>query len=246
MEGSVNVIIYTAIFNDYDDLPDVKKIEHDFKYICFTDSKIKPKDPWTVVPIQNFYQDPKIMNGYVKANSHLFFDDPMVCWIDSNLNDLNLTTYFITEHFFNVDVMAVRHFSQRTVGEEINHVIKHNKEYESNALAFKEKHKDVCDHKISATMFLLRRHIPKVIEANKKWWELISSGLRRDQVTFNYAFQDTKLYEINLNHNLNQDNFLFTRKTHKQRNPITIDFTQPFNENPTLDLNFKEIKNAYA
>ena len=81
----MNLVIYTAIFGDFDKLRKPKIINKDIKYICFSDKKIR-SNTWEVRVVEPEYQNNRKEARKYKILSHLFFKDyKYTAWVDGQI-----------------------------------------------------------------------------------------------------------------------------------------------------------------
>jgi hypothetical protein len=79
------IVIYTAIFGDYDNLRDPDYISKDYDYFCFTDNQKLQSNTWKINLISKT-EDPVRTAKYYKIHPHLLFQDyDYSLWIDANI-----------------------------------------------------------------------------------------------------------------------------------------------------------------
>jgi len=217
-------ILYTVILGNYDKLPTIRVARADVRWICFTDTPdaFSSTNPWTFVEIEPFFQDRKYAVGYLKSLSHVIFgNDTVSLWVDANLHEIDLS-----EAFAPVAPVAVApHLVRSTVSAEIDEVVLQGLEEKFTA----ERHRAFLRDKgfpddvgLSATMLLLRDHRdPRVRQANAVWWDVISRGVRRDQLSFNFALWAAGIQPLQFDIDWRAPNRLFTRSSHHAPSALT-------------------------
>jgi hypothetical protein len=241
-------ICYTANIGKYDDLPTIKNRQQNIRYICFTDTPklfLSP-GPWELVKIGPYFCDNKLTNGYLKALSHIFFGFNVISlWIDANLRDVDTAEAFSHEEV----VSVLPHIVRDTVKDEISTVV--DSKLENNDAAarhydFLQSHGFPDNIGLSATMLLVRDHRnPKVRMANEIWWDIISTGVRRDQLSFDFAMWSAGIHPVHLDFDWRVPNRLFSRVKH--RKPSKRDLSQTDLEQFRFEpkLNMPELPYTY-
>lgn len=225
-------IVYTSILDGYDDLPTFSKIDNKIRYVCFSNRQIdtkrrpfweisnKNRQYWEIVIIDSYFVDRKITNGYLKANSHVLFgNDVISLWIDGNLRDVNVDASEMADMIKDSPVATLAHQVRSSIFEEIDEVVRLNLEHPSTAARWRqcvEESGYVDGSPLTATMMLCRDHRnPAVRRANESWWERISSGVRRDQLSFNHALWENGVVPSYLDADWRVPNRFFSRVNHK-------------------------------
>ena len=65
-----NIVVYTAIFNNYDKLKDPLIVDKDVDYVCFTDSQDVVSNIWKVIKINEFHRDSRRTARLIKILAH--------------------------------------------------------------------------------------------------------------------------------------------------------------------------------
>ncbi len=215
-------IVYTAIIGGYDELPGIESFHPDITYVCFTDSPddIGPHGQWNICPIESYFRDGKLTNGFIKANSHLLFGtDCITTWVDSSLFDIKLDPGVIQGYLQKSPIATAPHLLRDTVEAEADIVVMFGLETKSSAVRqLKRLHEaGYADaRRLSATLMLMRDHRnPQVRKANTLWWDCISSGVRRDQLSFDYACWEFDISPERFDVNWLEPNTLFSMRKHK-------------------------------
>ena len=72
---SAKVVVYTAIFDDYDRLLTDHVVNDGVKYVCFTDADIKDPGPWELRRVERTQKSGRRENRRYKLLSHRWFPD---------------------------------------------------------------------------------------------------------------------------------------------------------------------------
>ena len=244
-------VVYTAVMGGYDDLPTVSIHDKRIRYVCFSDMRLGGSSVWEVVPVNNYFVDRKITNGFLKANSHIIFGyDVISLWIDGNLRDLNVTVESLLELVKTTPVATLPHLVRTSISEEVDEVVRVGLEHPSIAQHWRQLMAEASfpdSRRLSATMLVARDHRDSALRrANGAWWRLISSGIRRDQLTFNYALWESGVEQTYIDADWRAPNRIFSRAAHK--NPIFREHSDDFkasllNHGAVLDM--PDLPNGY-
>lgn len=216
----VSYIVYTALLGGYDDLPNLSVHDDKIRYICFTDSDHEENPIWEMVPIESYFRDRKITNGFLKSNSHeIFGTDVISLWVDGNLRDLKITTDVLDDMVRTSPVATFPHLVRSTISEEMDAVARVGLEHPSVVQRWRRRLAEVGfpdGQRLAATPMVARDHRNSALRrANRTWWKLISSGIRRDQLSFNYALWENGVQQAYIDADWRVPNRLFTRVGHK-------------------------------
>ncbi len=86
-EGKRRIVVYTALFGDYDELLPVEAPDSNADYVCFSDRERETCGVWKIVPSPFYHPDPVRMARYVKLHPFdLFPDYEWAMWVDGNLS----------------------------------------------------------------------------------------------------------------------------------------------------------------
>jgi len=239
-------ICYSVILNGYDPLPTVVGDTNGIRFVCFTDSPAAFDNCgiWTLVEVPQYFSDPKLVSGYLKANAHrLFGHNARSLWVDGSLYDIAVSAAFSEE----TAIAALPHRKRTTVSEEIDQVVSLGLEHPANAARHRALLRDTGfpdTGGLTATMFLLRDHRnARVRLCNEYWWQVISSGIRRDQLSFDYACWASHAALQYLDADWQKPNRYFSRRRHK--NPLERVLTDSNGELFSLKLQHPKLPSTY-
>ena len=177
---------------------------------------LEPKRPWSLFHTEKYFADPKISNGYLKANSHHLFNRDTVClWVDSNLTDIRITSEQLANFAQISPITSLSHMQRSTVRAEM-HVARERQLEASSGLQTITR---VLDNDrfpdnvgLTSLMFLARDHRdPRVAQANSAWWEIMTKGVRREQLSFDYCAWKAGIRPARLRLNYHLPNRYFRR-----------------------------------
>lgn len=84
--GARRIVVYTAIFGEYDNLLLPERIDPDVDYVCFTDRPRNDYGVWQMRATPYYHPDPTRIARWVKTHPHeLFPDHDVAIWLDANI-----------------------------------------------------------------------------------------------------------------------------------------------------------------
>ena len=186
--------VYTALIGGYDDLPEIARRAPGSEQVVFTDTPdALPQDAgWTIVPIRPFFTDNKITSGFIKANPHLLFGaDALTLWLDGSLAAVDTQALFDALEAAPGPVLTLAHATRTTVAAETERVIANRLERDGVARAHLARLRALGfpdDRGLSAAMMVGRDlRDPRTKLLDEALWGCIATGVRRDQLSFDYA-----------------------------------------------------------
>lgn len=196
-----NLVVYTAIFGDYDVLIDPEVVESGVDYVCFTDDETLTSDVWEIRNVTPM-TDPALSNRRIKILAHEYLDEyDISVYIDGNIQILEQVEPLVEDYLSAVDFALYKHPKRSSVFEEAEACIERNKADEGPIREQLEHYHDAGfpdDQALSANRILFRRHQkPEIKELMGSWWREVSERVRRDQLSLMFV-----LWEHNLEYNL--------------------------------------------
>ncbi|WP_414471776.1 glycosyltransferase domain-containing protein [Microvirga sp. M2] len=182
------IVLYTAIFGEYDNLLLPERIDPDIDYVCFTDRPRNTYGVWQMRAAPYQHADPTRVARYVKLHPHeLFPHHEVAVWLDANIilkgdlhnyvemirvtgGDLGLVAHPHRPCFYD-EAEACRQLgkdSAKVIQEQVDH-------YRARGLAANQPLYETGFMVVS----LLSRATP---EAFRLWWQQIERFSRRDQL----------------------------------------------------------------
>ncbi|EIM26165.1 putative glycosyltransferase [Microvirga lotononidis] len=84
--GKRRIVIYTAIFGEYDNLLLPERVDPSVDYVCFTDRPRNDYGIWQMRAAPYYHPDPTRIARWVKTHPHeLFPDHNVAVWLDANI-----------------------------------------------------------------------------------------------------------------------------------------------------------------
>lgn len=213
-----NVVVYTAIFNDYDVLLSPPESHADF--VCYTDDpSIVPKG-WIPREFDSQELSPKLSSGKIKTYPHEYLQEyEYSIWVDGHVgirkDPVELIEFYLQEE----DIAVPQHPFRQCVYEEAEYCVNWgmaDAETVNRQMGRYREHGFPENFGLSETRVLLRRHSsPDVIQAMEEWWNQYQSGAQRDQLSFDYALWKTDVPYRHLPPDVTIDSEYFKRYPHK-------------------------------
>lgn len=188
---SSNIVVYTAIFGDYDVLIDPQVVESGVDYICFTDNETITSDVWetrNVTPMN----DPALSNRRIKILAHEYLEEyDLSVYIDGNIRILERIKPLVEDYLSTTDFAVYKHPERTDVYEEAEACIEKNKAEEDPVREQLSHYRDLGfpdDRDLSENRILFRRHQnPEIKEVMWSWWREVSDRVSRDQLSLMFV-----------------------------------------------------------
>ncbi len=186
-------VVYTAIFDDYDDAPTVDLPEAGLRYVLFTDGHIEAPAPWEVRRIGRVFRDPQRDARRVKLLPHIFLPEhDLSVWIDANCRLRQLTAKDVAQLLGDAEIAVSRHHDRDCLFDEAD-VLLTSGDFDSAAAITRQvaRYDSVGMPRhfgLHATMMLIRRHNePNAKAFANSWWAEVASYSKRDQLSFDFV-----------------------------------------------------------
>lgn len=184
---SGKVVVYTAIFGKKDVLLDPEVVEPGVEYICYSDQPQKSK-VWRCIVSEPTNPDPCRAAKIFKIMPQLFpeLKGKDTIWTDANLQLCKSITPLFEEMDEDIGFFNHPYELQCCIYREARACQK--KDYDNRKLIRDTviRYRDEghpSNWGLPMGRFILRRQTDQIIEFNEKWWEEISRGSRRDQLS---------------------------------------------------------------
>ena len=190
------IAVYTAIFGNYDTLKiplssELKKEPIDF--ICFTDNDQLTSDYFEIRIVKKKFKDPVRNARYYKINSHLVLPAYNVCcWIDANMIIItNSFNNLIDKYLANADLAIFQHSDRNCLYSEADWA---SDDQVDNTSIIRSQMKRYSDEGfpenfglVASNVILRRNSSTRLKQFNEAWWKELSTGSRRDQLSFDFV-----------------------------------------------------------
>lgn len=196
------LVVYTAIFGNYDHLLEPEYKEDDVDYICFTDNIELSSNTWKIVLMERKFDDPVRCAKEFKILPHLFLKDyNNSAWVDGDTKVLGNIRDYYQEQSGSTGISFSLHPDRNCIYEEAEICMFLNKDKNDIIIEQVKKYKEKgypLNYGLIVGHVIFRKHyFPDIIRLMEKWWSEIQQGSRRDQLSFNYAsWQEDILYDV--------------------------------------------------
>ncbi|HQN65549.1 MAG TPA: DUF616 domain-containing protein [Methylophilus sp.] len=222
MPQAKRTAVYTAIFGGYDTAPILNYIDTNIDYILYTDqSGFDAPSPWQVRVVPPVFKDPQVDARRIKILSHLFmYDYDITVWIDGNFTLEKLTFELVQDITSRAPVALCKHQFRSCIYDEAAEILKRGIDASTPVLKqiqYYQARQFPAQFGLHATGFLIRNHNDsQTIKMNMRWWELLSTNSKRDQLSFDYVRWELNIPIMPLPFN-QRENLLFEWGKNGQR-----------------------------
>ena len=186
------IVVYTALFGNYDSVREPQMKPENIDYVLLTDQSFPENTLWqrcrqeSLLP-EELRSDPVLCNRWCKMHPHLLFPEyTYSIYIDSNIwvfSDLTPVAAGLDRY----PVAMFRHKKRDCVYEEVQACIDQKK---ADPASLRRHEKTIREHGIPPKWGLLeasiiaRKHMdPACISLMDAWWEAFRTNSRRDQIS---------------------------------------------------------------
>lgn len=219
------LVVYTALFGDYDDLIDPPERFEGCDFVCFTDQKHLKSDIWEIRLVEECDLPSNMMNRRYKILPHLFiseYDNSL--YVDTNIAILRNPKVLSDEYMGEFDFVAPKHFARDRIYDEAYVLIRTGrvnikKLYMQTYKYLKSGYR--CQNSMAENNILFRAH-NKLTVLSEYWWDVFYSGVSRDQLSLAYvAWKKEVPIGLDIEISARKDKF-FSIKQHRKK------LTSPF------------------
>lgn len=222
------IAVYTAIFGGYDTAPVLNYVDQELDYILYTDqSDFNAPAPWQVRVVPAMFADPQMDARRIKVLSHLFLADyDVTVWIDGNFTIEKLTEGLITDIASRAPVALCKHQFRNCIYDEAVEILKRGIDASTPVLRqmqYYQAHAFPRKHGLHATSFLVRNQKDtSTIKMNMRWWELLSTNSKRDQLSFDFVRWEQNVPVMTLPWNLRDNTLYFWGKNSERKHKVDV------------------------
>ena len=195
------VAVYTAVFGGYEGLVPQPRIDG-IEYICFSDRPVLSKC-WEVRVVEPKHTDTTRNARECKLLPHKYLSDfDTSVWMDANYLIVGDVKRIVREKLTGAEMAVFDHqqtlsdprdcvYDEYTAMVEMGNksgVYKDDPDAMSRQIErYREEGYPPHNGLIFSAVLLRRHNEPAVVRMMERWWDEISGGSRRDQLSFNYA-----------------------------------------------------------
>lgn len=200
-------VVYTAIAGRYDELVDHSYVNPDWDYVCFSDldlSSNKNKS-WTIKPLIFDKLDATRNNRWHKLNPHLALPEyEHSVYIDANAEVVSKAFFDMIDNVIHNDglIALSKHPDRDCIYDELQACIDLSKDdptVMNQQIKYIKESGYPAHNGLYANFLIYRQHTnSQVIVAMDKWWKMVSTMSRRDQLSLPFVLWQSKLEVTNL------------------------------------------------
>lgn len=189
-----NIVLYTVIIGDYDELRPPLVVNEGIDYICFTDMALPEVLPWQqrIVTTTIYKDDPRRLSRFFKIHGDIDFDTlaQYSLYHDGNIR-LKIDPIEAVDRWLVIhDIAICSHSHRQCIYDEAEACLVGGLDYEPERIrAQMEKYRAEGypeNNGMGTTTVMLRRHTEKVRQFNEAWWDEVLNHSVRDQLSFDY------------------------------------------------------------
>ncbi|MDB9783534.1 DUF616 domain-containing protein [Gammaproteobacteria bacterium] len=188
-----DIVVYTAIYGNFDALNEVRNPNPAISYICFTDRDSLVSETWQIIQCKDIDNNPRLLAKIFKVfPNKIFHNAKCSLWVDGN--------YLVNDNhslFFNIykdlkHIKFYKHSLRNCIYDEARIIQKEKPEFDPEIIDQQiKRYKDQkmpAIHGLINGAIILRNHesklLPKLMD---DWWFEIYNYSIRDQLSFNYV-----------------------------------------------------------
>lgn len=187
----MSIIVYTALFGDYDKLSR-PYLEEGVRYICFTDQLQKKNMGWELILVDLKLDDNIQKNRYIKFFPEKFLPNcDITVYIDSNILIYKPISDVVDSSLDKYNIALPKHPIRNSVIEEFDACIHSGRIPQTDAIIQLNKYMariDLSKIVLTENNIIIRRfNVDCIIELQKMWWDEFQKGTKRDQLSLQYC-----------------------------------------------------------
>lgn len=197
---SGRIVMYTALFGNYDKLHDIPNVPDNFDLVCFTDADIK-SNIWQIrkvksLPTKMGYDSFAKTNRYYKMHPHLFFSQYDInIYIDAGVREIDFDYFKKYYNNMETDLVLLKHPERDCIYEEAEACKYYNRDKPQiidSQIAVYKKQGFPEHYGLSENRLMIRKtnSIP-VIKLLEFWWGEVNERSQRDQLSLFYSIWKT-------------------------------------------------------
>lgn len=188
-----SVIVYTAVFGNYDTLRDQPRNDK-VDYRCYSDNP-QPSNTWAFIKRKMRQRSNAMAARQCKILAHhLILDCQYSIWLDANDKLWDDPIKICKKWLASADMAVFKHPHRKCIYDEVEACIKRRKDDPDTMRRQVARYRAEGyprNNGLNSTGVLIRRHTKKVAQFNDAWWEELLTGSHRDQLSFPYMVWKT-------------------------------------------------------
>ncbi len=211
-----NIVVYTAIFGNYDVL---NKVPHNINcdFVCFTDNSQLKSKKFDIRLVESTHSDSTRNARMYKVLPHKFLSEyKYSIWIDASMKlKKNFDPEKMIEKYLKNEKFAIfKHDERDCVYDEFEICIKHKRDnvvvMQKQRDFYKESNYPKHTGLVSSGFIIREHNDPHISNFDDMWWKEICKFSKRDQLSFNYVAHKINLHYTKIEGNIfNNKNFFY-------------------------------------
>lgn len=187
-----NLIVYTAIFGDYDDLHEPESNFSGCDFVCFTDNPALTSDTWRIVYVPQVTDSSAAMNRRYKMLPHKYLSEySRSLYVDGNIRVIGdpckLADAYLRENLMaappHPERICLHDEAEICVTEGIAAIEEMQIQLKKYSESGFPRHVGLTENNI---LFRVHNH-PSVIAVMEAWWAEYTAGVKRDQLSLPFV-----------------------------------------------------------
>lgn len=193
------IVVYTALFGEYDDLKSPLEPIEGCDFVCFTNNRKLRSGIYDMRYLSIKGMDNTRRNRMVKLLPHRFFPDyEYSLYLDGSVSIKRTDIRdFVLLHLVKHDWAVYPHSSRSCIYDEFDACIERQKddpETMRRQIERYRRHGHPEKYGLTENTILLRRHNkPNIIRFSELWWRELQHHSKRDQLSFAYVARNEQL-----------------------------------------------------
>lgn len=214
----MRICVYTVITGGYDSLIEINYKNDNFDYLCFTNDKSLKSDTWEIIFVDEPLDD-QLLSRKIKILCCQYLSDyDASLYIDGKVTVRKDIFPFIQSYLKpDIDLVGFKHPYRDCIYEEIYTCIKYEKEKLSVGLQVYKKYKQEgmpSHYGLSDNAIIIRRHNEAVKQLMERWFHMVETYTRRDQLSFFYCLWKTPVSVLFLEDNIADNDYFSIQPYH--------------------------------
>lgn len=219
-EGSKikDIVIYTAMIGDYDELREPLFLSDDITYVCMTNNKNLKSDIWNIEYISDDSFDDVYLARHIKMNPHIYFHDyETSIWVDGKYQIMDDLRIYISLYQKQSNILCFPHPERECICDEAAVCINSKRGNKKDIILQVAKYLKEgfpLDYGLYETGCIVRAHKDEQVKRLMEFWEeeLLKNSVR-DQLSFPYVCWKNNFTPDICDLDVNRNRWLLQRRT---------------------------------
>jgi len=217
------LVIYTALFGQYDDLIEPAQKYEECDFICFTDQKDLKSDIWEIRLIETIDLAPNMMNRKYKILPHIYLPEYQYSlYIDANIELLKNPFQVLNLIRDNTLIAVLKHEVRDCIYDEAKACVIHGKSNLTDTIEqvlMYKSNKFPKHFGLGANRIIFREHNnQEIISLMEEFWQEYKKwNTKRDQLILMYL-----IWKRNIKLNFIDENDFFLIHQHTEERKMTF------------------------